>query len=382
MEDDLNRRELLRFHASALSKNCEFTPSAMPSNGDPVVQAAAEVTSYLEEHKVGPAIEEALEATVSAKPRDPCTHLGLTLVGSGELVRFRALPALLESLHELSTGGAPPADLSGWLMERLRHMPTLENLLDIFTVFNIKAHLSIVRAVLNAEAEAVTDELVIAVSRAAKGPEEAAEERRGTRKSMKWAIREVQMQANIRENLKAAMPLPPGAVELLRKLLDRVESWDLDPTGDVDSPPTCEVNPSLTQAQVALVRRVAFSNFEPAVLDYHALRALRDKAVFGRPSGLAQPVAIITVGAAGSGKRCAAARARPPARSLAAAAACRRCRRGARPMIQRLYSLSFCVTTRTMLILRLGAAAACRRPPPAAACLPAAAAAPPAAARA
>ena len=38
----------------------------MPSNGDPVVQAAAEVTSYLEEHKVGPAIEEALEATVSA----------------------------------------------------------------------------------------------------------------------------------------------------------------------------------------------------------------------------------------------------------------------------------------------------------------------------
>ena len=354
----------------------------MPSNGDPVVQAAAEVTSYLEEHKVGPAIEEALEATVSAKPRDPCTHLGLTLVGSGELVRFRALPALLESLHELSTGGAPPADLSGWLMERLRHMPTLENLLDIFTVFNIKAHLSIVRAVLNAEAEAVTDELVIAVSRAAKGPEEAAEERRGSRKSMKWAIREVQMQANIRENLKAAMPLPPGAVELLRKLLDRVESWDLDPTGDVDSPPTCEVNPSLTQAQVALVRRVAFSNFEPAVLDYHALRALRDKAVFGRPSGLAQPVAIITVGAAGSGKRCAAARARPPARSLAAAAACRRCRCGARPMIQRLYSLSFCVTTRTMLILRPGAAAACRCLPPAAACLPAAAAAPPAAARA
>ena len=61
----------------------------MPSNGDPVVQAAAEVTSYLEEHKVGSAIEEALEATVSAKPRDPCTHLGLTLVGSGELVRFR-----------------------------------------------------------------------------------------------------------------------------------------------------------------------------------------------------------------------------------------------------------------------------------------------------
>ena len=49
-------------------------------------------------------------------------------------------------------------------------------------------------------------------------------------------------------------------------------------------------------------------------------------------------------------------------------------------MIQRLYSLSFCVTTRTMLILRLGAAAACRCLP--AACLPLPAAAPPAAARA
>ena len=170
---------------------------------------------------------------------------------------------------------------------------------------------------------------------------------------------------------------------LLRKLLDRVESWDLDPTGDVDSPPTCEVNPSLTQAQIALVRRVAFSNFEPAVLDYHALRALRDKAVFGRPSGLAQPVAIITVGAAGSGKRCAAARARPPARSLAAAAACR----PPPPLPPRRPADDTTFVFPELLRddpNHANPEAGRRRclPPPACCCLPLPAAAPPAAARA
>lgn len=110
----------------------------------------------------------------------------------------------------------------------------------------------------------------------------------------------------VMENLEIANSLLARTTETaLDHMLTRIDAWQFDKTGRVDAAPELERNLqriTIPQGEMAVVQQMAFCLRPPKLHNYAEVFGISDSLFNGRLSGHSDPIAIVTVGAPGSGK--------------------------------------------------------------------------------
>ena len=165
------------------------------------------------------------------------------------------------------------------------HAATIEDVLDIFGDGNGLKWLSIVRNTIELnKAEMVGSALV---EQGFFKPEALTPE----------------LTALIQHNLDTVLPLPSHVLSFMQTIFEKRPGWIYDDSGRVDNPPRQLDTRTLTQAEVASVRKLAFVGYPAEVLgDLATLSPVRAELFAPPAQAEGRPVAIITVGPPGVGK--------------------------------------------------------------------------------
>jgi len=245
-------------------------------------QPVQELGIYLKEHQIEETIEIAVQRTLRTRAPHAEIHM------AGELLTSSAdcsVHALGMALTDLGSDRVPAQDKIGWLLSRIglaRCHVTIENLLDIFDIVRDR------RAVWRIAMETLAESRTSAVCAAAAGTESPTEEQ----------LR------NAAENLKMLDEISDSAKRAMQIVLEHEGKWSIDESGRIDTAPHISGRSrslSITQVEVGHIRRVLFAHAPPTLLNYDRLRSIRER-MFAPPMHPAQPTAVVSVGAPGSGK--------------------------------------------------------------------------------